>query len=132
MGTFWQAVTGIGVVAFALAQWANGKTKKKGDRMEDANNTIDLLNKRITAQESRIGELETANVAQRDEITRLDERVKLYREVLQNRNPEMVEFMRVMEQHAVQSAEYMKATSDNLRAINVLMEKLNAHLGANN
>jgi uncharacterized coiled-coil protein SlyX len=125
---FFSAVTAMGVVIFAVAQWRNGRYKVDSDAMVNANNTIDILNKRIGAQEDRIKELQLLSTTQKEELARMDERVKLYKEVFQNRNPEMVEFIKHMTSSSDQTVEHMKSINETLKSISHFMDSVNDYM----
>jgi hypothetical protein len=86
----------VGIIAQVIA--ARGQAKSEG--LDDAAKTVELLEKRINAQSDRITELEKSDAEKTKDILHLqelislkDNTIKQYLEILQNRSPDLTQFI---------------------------------------
>lgn len=118
----------IGGIFYIYGQFRNGgKTNAK--------DTIDLLEKRAAALEMELKEERTERKKDHDELTRLKERleqkegrIKDLELILENRDPAMLQFMKMVSNFTLTGQEYMKTTSENLKTINAFMERIELKL----
>lgn len=125
----------IGLVAFSFGQFGNGKVKKNTDEIAAANTAIDVLTKsNITLKES-LAEEKALRLKDHDELIGLKKDLEHSKSdneklmaTLELRNPEMTTFMQLLTTTSAQASEYMKTTSENLKAINQFMVKIDGQL----
>lgn len=87
--TILEAIIAVGVIAFAIGQFVNGRTEKKDAGLVAATNTIEILQKNVDI-------LTQSQKEDHDQITRLQEQIKLstaendrLTKIIENRNPDL-------------------------------------------
>jgi DNA primase large subunit len=87
------AVLAIGVIAFAIAQWRNGKSQLGNDTIQTYKELLEATEKKYAARQEKMQEQLNDQATRLGEMKGIlstkDEQIKLLREVLENRNPEL-------------------------------------------
>ena len=116
----------IGGSAFIIGQWRNGGNKKNSDAVINANNTIDLLNKRIVVLEGNSKEQHDDIIRMQEQIKHKDMLIQQYEAIFKNRNPEMEIFMKNMTDSVQGFQDYIKIHTkqmeDLLKVIQLMAE----------
>jgi hypothetical protein len=107
LGNIAQWGTLVAIIIYGISQWLSGRSNAKSADMLDAERTIKLIKERADALELKLKQQDEDNKKiqqeQNNQIIRLEERVKhldglnkQYVEILQDRDPELKEFMKNM------------------------------------
>ena len=115
--TFFSFITAVGAIGFAIGQWKNGKTKANADGLTEALATIKALRERIISLEESYKNLDDQHKKNHDEIIRLQEQLKYkdsvikeYLGILQNRDPQLTEFIKF----SMESTKYFQGVVPSL------------------
>lgn len=121
---FLNSIIALAGVAFVIGQWRNGYFKGNVEALAQANAANKAYQDRIGILEENMKLMYEENKKTHDEVIRMgeqlkhkDDLIKQYVELLQNRNPELVEFMKFTRESA-------KLMIDNISSITERMEAI--------
>lgn len=107
--------------AYIFIQWRQGGNKAASD-------VITAYKEQVTLNREEIAKLNHELGVLQGQLKEKDERIKLLEQLVQNRNPEMEQFMKTVGQIADNAAVYMKHSSETLAEIRNFMKVVNTKL----
>lgn len=107
--------------AYIFIQWRQGGNKAAADVITAYKEQVALNREEISKLNHELGILQ-------GQLKEKDERIKLLEQLVQNRNPDMIEFMKTSSQVSQNASEYMKHSSETLTEIKDFMKVINAKL----
>ena len=136
-----QLMLGLGVIlggaGYGFGQFFSGRKRVKEEKTQEEKGVLDLLNERnkvleglIKAHEEDITQLRNELDTMKAVVQEKDSKIKDYMTILQNRSPELNEFMKDLTVVARNSQDYMLSTSKILIEIKDFMGKINQHFDA--
>ncbi len=107
--------------AYIFIQWRQGGNKASIEVIQTYKEQVALNREEIAKLNHELGVFQ-------GQLREKDERIKLLEQLVQNRNPDMVEFMKTSSQVSQSASEYMKHSSDTLTEIKDFMKVINTKL----
>lgn len=107
--------------AYIFIQWRQGGNKAAADVITAYKEQVALNREEISKLNHELGIMQ-------GQLKEKDERIKLLEQLVQNRNPDMIEFMKTSSQVSQNASEYMKHSSETLTEIKDFMKVINAKL----
>jgi len=114
-----EAVLAIGVIIFAIAQWRNGRSQAGIETIQTYKELLDATEKKYAARQeamqNQLNEQATKLGELRGILSAKDEQIKILREILENRNPELqkilnqvLKFMEAVDKRLSEIADHQK------------------------
>lgn len=126
----------IGLLAvglgYAFGQFRQGQSNRRKDDVDSKKNVLDLLQEQVDSLETLCQKQQEEIIILRTQSEEREKKAKEYIEIFQNRNPEMITFMKYLTETATASNVYMKDTGKLFNQLAPVLEKILSHLEKNN
>lgn len=116
------------MVGYAFGQFKQGQTNRRKDDIDGKKGVLDLLQEQVDSLETLCEKQQEEIVILRTQSEEREKKAKEYIEIFQNRNPEMLAFMKYLTETANASNAYMKDTSLMFTQLKDIMAKIEHHL----
>ena len=135
LNTMLQAVIAFGVIVagagYVFSQFKKGRNQQSQDDLVNQNQTFDLMRKQVDAlqllaedNEKKIDDLSRQVGLLQIEIEKRDKIITDYLNILQNRNPELEEFMKNMSRIGNEWERYMQESTKTLSQVRLDIAKI--------
>lgn len=118
----------IAAAGYFMGQFRQGQNNRRKDDIEGKKGVLDLLQEQVDSLEEMVEKHKTEIVILQTQNNEKDKKIKEYMELIQNRNPEMLAFMKFITETAVASNAYMKDTGLMFTQLKSTLEKIEQHL----
>lgn len=123
---------GIGILlaaaGYGLGKYREGQNSRRKDDIENKRSSFELLQDQVDALEVMVGKQKEDIIILQTQNSEKDKKIKEYMELIQNRNPEMNQFIKYLTETANASNRYMKDTGDFFLELHETLKKIEEHL----
>lgn len=119
---------GVAAIGYAFGQFRKGQLNRRMDDTEVKKNAFSLLQEQVDSLEDLCDKQKTQITVLQTQAEEREKKAKEYIEIFQNRNPDMVVFMKYLTETANATNAYMKDTGLLFTTLKPVLEKIELHL----